>query len=67
MVEIVPNWHPLLVHFTIALLTIATLLFIAAAFARPLALSAGIPIMPLILVMFFIVLLRRVGENPRAG
>ena len=33
MVEIVPNWHPLLVHFTIALLTIATLLFIAAAFA----------------------------------
>ncbi|MBL8197705.1 MAG: DUF2231 domain-containing protein [Chromatiales bacterium] len=33
MVEIVPNWHPLLVHFTIALLTIATLLFMAAAFA----------------------------------
>jgi uncharacterized membrane protein len=33
MIEIIPNWHPLLVHFTIALLTIATLLFLATAFA----------------------------------
>lgn len=34
MVEIIPNWHPILVHFTIALLTIATLLFIASVFVR---------------------------------
>ncbi len=31
MIEIIPNWHPLLVHFTIALLSIAILLFIANA------------------------------------
>lgn len=39
MIEIVPNWHPILVHFTIALLTIAALLFATAAIAgrnRPL-------------------------------
>ncbi|MBW8752586.1 MAG: DUF2029 domain-containing protein [Sphingomonadales bacterium] len=34
--------------------------FAAAAFARPLALAAGIPIMPVILVAFFAVTLRRV-------
>ena len=33
MIEIVPNWHPVLVHFTIALLTIAVLLFFIAVFA----------------------------------
>lgn len=33
MVEIIPNWHPILVHFTIALLTIAALLFLIPAFA----------------------------------
>ena len=33
MFEIVPNWHPILVHFTIALLTIAALLFLLTAFA----------------------------------
>lgn len=33
MIEIVPNWHPILVHFTIALLTIAALLFATAAIA----------------------------------
>lgn len=33
MIEIVPNWHPILVHFTIALLTIATLLFTVTAIA----------------------------------
>jgi uncharacterized membrane protein len=32
MVEIVPNWHPIWVHFTIGLLTIGTL-FYALAFA----------------------------------
>lgn len=30
MVEIIPNWHPLLVHFTVALLPIATLFFLLA-------------------------------------
>ena len=33
MIEIVPNWHPILVHFTIGLLAIATLLFIVSAIA----------------------------------
>lgn len=28
MVEIIPNWHPLLVHFTVALFSIATLLMV---------------------------------------
>ena len=39
MIEIIPNWHPILVNFTIALLATATLLFIVAAIAgrrRPL-------------------------------
>jgi uncharacterized membrane protein len=34
MPEIIPNWHPILVHFTIALLTIAALLFVAHALAN---------------------------------
>jgi uncharacterized membrane protein len=34
MPEIIPNWHPILVHFTIGLLTIAALLFIAGAVAN---------------------------------
>jgi uncharacterized membrane protein/ketosteroid isomerase-like protein len=33
MIEIIPNWHPIFVHFTIALLTIAALLFLISAFA----------------------------------
>lgn len=33
MIDIVPNWHPILVHFTIALLTIAALLFAMTAIA----------------------------------
>lgn len=32
--EIIPNWHPVIVHFTIALLVIATLLFIFAVASR---------------------------------
>jgi len=28
MIEIIPNWHPLLVHFTIALLSISVLFFV---------------------------------------
>jgi len=31
MPEIIPNWHPLLVHFTIALFSISIVLFIASA------------------------------------
>lgn len=34
MPEIIPNWHPILVHFTIGLLTIAALLFTARALAN---------------------------------
>lgn len=32
MIEIIPNWHPIFVHFPIALLTIATLFHVVAAF-----------------------------------
>lgn len=32
MIEIIPNWHPIFVHFTIALLTISTLLYVAGLF-----------------------------------
>jgi uncharacterized membrane protein len=31
MIEILPNWHPILVHFTVALLLTATLLFLMSA------------------------------------
>lgn len=37
--------------------------FVAAAFARPLALETSIPIMPVILAAFFVVLLRRVANK----
>jgi hypothetical protein len=37
--------------------------FIAAVFARPLAMSFGIPIMPLVLAAFFIVVVRRAQEG----
>jgi uncharacterized membrane protein len=30
MIEVVPNWHPVLVHFTVALLVVAPLLFFAS-------------------------------------
>lgn len=30
MIEIVPNWHPIFVHFTVALLSMSTLFFIAS-------------------------------------
>ncbi len=33
MIEILPNWHPLFVHFTIALFSIATVLFFVAKVA----------------------------------
>ncbi|MBV1687243.1 DUF2029 domain-containing protein [Novosphingobium sp. G106] len=40
------------------------LTFIAGAFARPLAMFVGVPIMPVILIAFFIFVLRRANEVP---
>lgn len=34
MIEIIPNWHPMFVHFTIGLLTISTLLYAAGFFLK---------------------------------
>ena len=34
MIEIIPNWHPIFVHFTVALLSIAVVLFILGAFNK---------------------------------
>lgn len=34
MPEIIPNWHPILVHFTVALLSLSVILFVAANFAH---------------------------------
>jgi hypothetical protein len=38
--------------------------FVAAAFARPLAVNLALPIMPLVLTALFVVLIRRAGEAP---
>lgn len=35
MFEIIPNWHPIFVHFTVALLSLAVGLFVVAPFMRP--------------------------------
>jgi uncharacterized membrane protein len=32
MIEIIPNWHPLFVHFTVGLLSISAVLFVVGAF-----------------------------------
>jgi uncharacterized membrane protein len=32
MIDIIPNWHPIFVHFTVALLSISVVLFVAARF-----------------------------------
>lgn len=32
MIEVIPNWHPVFVHFTVALLSIAVVLFVAIRF-----------------------------------
>lgn len=32
MIEIIPNWHPIFVHFTVALLSISVLLFVLTRF-----------------------------------
>lgn len=34
MIEIVPNWHPVFVHFTVALLSVAVVLFVLAALVK---------------------------------
>ncbi|MDP9195618.1 MAG: DUF2231 domain-containing protein [Pseudomonadota bacterium] len=34
VIEIIPNWHPILVHFTIALLSVSVVLFLAESFIR---------------------------------
>lgn len=34
MIEIIPNWHPLIVHFTIGLLVTGAALFAAGALLR---------------------------------
>ena len=41
---------------------VAVLAFAAAAFARPLAIELGVPIMPLVLAALFVVLVRRAAE-----
>ena len=35
MIEIIPNWHPVLVHFTIGLLFTSVIFFLALVFIRP--------------------------------
>ena len=35
MFEIIPNWHPLLVHFTVALLSVAVVLHLLVLLALP--------------------------------
>lgn len=34
MVEIIPNWHPIFVHFTVALLSLAVALFVITRFVK---------------------------------
>ncbi|MDH5444966.1 MAG: DUF2231 domain-containing protein [Gammaproteobacteria bacterium] len=34
MIEIIPNWHPIFVHFTVALLSIAIVLFVLGVFNK---------------------------------
>jgi len=34
MLEIIPNWHPIFVHFTVALLSLATGLFVVTPFVK---------------------------------
>jgi uncharacterized membrane protein len=35
MIEIIPNWHPIFVHFTVALLSLATALFLVSSVVKP--------------------------------
>lgn len=41
MIEIVPNWHPFVVHFTIGLLMVAVMLFVIARLLPWLSFTAG--------------------------
>lgn len=34
MIEIIPNWHPMFVHFTVALISISVILFIVSYLGR---------------------------------
>lgn len=38
MIEILPNWHPIFVHFPIALLSVAVVLYVITALRKPSAL-----------------------------
>lgn len=38
MIEIIPNWHPIFVHFTIGLLSISALLYLAGSILRSMTL-----------------------------
>jgi uncharacterized membrane protein len=35
MFEVIPNWHPIFVHFTVALLSLAVVLFVVTPFTKP--------------------------------
>lgn len=35
MIEIIPNWHPIFVHFTVALFSLAVGLFVVIPFVKP--------------------------------
>ncbi len=42
MIEIIPNWHPLLVHFTLGLLSTSVLFYLASALHRLLPKTWGL-------------------------
>ncbi len=39
MIEILPNWHPMFVHFTVSLFTVSTLFYFLAAFTSRLKMN----------------------------
>ena len=39
MIEILPNWHPMFVHFTVSLFTVATLFYFLTAFTGKLKIN----------------------------
>lgn len=45
MLEIIPNWHPLFVHFPIALLSMATLFFLSLGFFRKYPIQSQLRVM----------------------
>lgn len=45
MFEIIPNWHPLVVHFSIALLSMSTMFFVALNFTRSSSIYGQLKIM----------------------